>query len=56
MLQEVSWVDDLGVSHREPVNGDPWEFILNIKGSEIIIYRNGKEIDWMENRKSTRNS
>jgi len=54
MLQEVSWIDENGVSHREEVSGDPWEFAKNLK--DAIIWVNGKKIDWLENGKSLRNS
>lgn len=56
MLQEVSWKDEKGWYHREEVSGDPWEFARNLNGTDIVIYRNEKEIDWIENGKSTRNS
>jgi hypothetical protein len=56
MLQEVSWIDEKGVFHREEVNGDPWEFARNLSGSDIIIWRDGKEFDWLENGRSLRNS
>jgi len=54
MLQEVSWKDDKGWYHREEVSGDPWEFAKNL--NDAIIWRNDKEIDWLENGRSPRNS
>jgi hypothetical protein len=56
MLQEVSWIDEKGVSRRLEVDGNPWEFANLIKGRLITIYRNGEEIDWLENGRSLRNS
>lgn len=56
MLQEVSWVDEEGELQKQEVTGDPWEFIETLNNSvDIIIYRNGKEVDWIEHGSSFRN-
>ena len=56
MLQEVSWIDEQGELQKQEVTGDPWEFIETLNNSvDIIIYRNGKEVDWIEHGRSLRN-
>jgi hypothetical protein len=54
--QEVSWIDENNISRRQEVDGDPWEFARVLKGRLITIYRNGEEIDWLDDGKSLRNS